>query len=66
MLLWEIRGRNDHRHRRGWIVAWNHGEAHDIARRENAELVGEPVEWLPGHGGQVFWRADFCETDTIH
>ncbi len=66
MLLWEIRGQKDLQHRRGWVVAWSHGEAHGIARQENAEVVGEPVEWLPSQGGQVFWRTDFRETDAIH
>lgn len=58
MLIWEIRGLEGQAHRRGWIVAWDHGEAYDIARAEHAELIGEPVEWLPGHGGQVVWKAD--------
>ena len=66
MLLWEIRGRKDRSHRRGWIVAWSHSEAYDIARHENAELVGEPVEWLPGLGGNVFWCQDHERMATVH
>lgn len=55
MLLWKIRGQNDRDHLHGWIVAGSHGEAFDIARHESAELLGEPIEWLPVSGGRVFW-----------
>ena len=66
MLLWEIRGQNDQELLRGWIVAWSHSEALDIARREKAELVGEPIEWLPGHGSQVFWKTNVAQSEAVH
>jgi len=66
MLLWKIRGQKDQKSRCGWIVAWSHGDAHDIARHENAELVGEPIEWLPGHGSQVFWTIPSSSSNTVH
>lgn len=61
MLLWEIRGQKGQGRRCGWIVAWSHVEAHDIARYEKAELIGEPVEWFPGNGSQVFWQVAHSE-----
>lgn len=66
MMLWEIRGQSDQKHKKGWVVAWSHGEAYDIARHESAELVGEPIEWLPGHGSQVFWQTDCSKAETSH
>ena len=66
MLLWEIRGRKGLELRRGWVVAWSQAKASDIARRECAELIGEPIEWLPGHGTQVFWRAGSKQSETQH
>ena len=66
MLFWEICGRDDRDNRRGWVVAWSHAEAYDIARHENATLIGKPIEWLPGHGSQVFWKMDIVESGTMH
>ena len=66
MFLWEIRSQGDQKHRRGWLVAWSQGEVGDIARHENADLVGEPVEWLPGIGSKVYWRTEQSNVATVH
>jgi len=66
MLLWEIRRRNSCSDQPGWIVAWDHAEASDIARREHADLIGDPIEWMPGLGAQVFWKTDLRKEETLH
>lgn len=55
MLLWKIRGWNGQEHRQGWIIASSHAEASDVARREKARIISEPIEWLPGYGARVIW-----------
>ena len=55
MLLWKIRALNGQVQRQGWIVASSHAEASDVARREKAQLISEPIEWLPGYGAKVIW-----------
>ncbi|MEO1024689.1 MAG: hypothetical protein AAFX07_03940 [Pseudomonadota bacterium] len=47
-------------------MAWSHAEAQDIARREDAELIGAPVEWRPGKGPAVFWNLDHGQPAATH
>lgn len=55
MLIWKIRSRDREAEQLGWIVAFSYAEACDVARRENAELIADPIEWMPGKSSQVFW-----------
>ena len=55
MLLWKILGWNGDELRQGWIVAPSHAVAEDIARRENAQIVSEPIDWFPRYGARVYW-----------
>ncbi len=66
MLLWEVRALNGQDCRRGWIVAFSGAEAQDIARLESVELIGEPIEWYPGHGARVFWKSGPAPSEVMH
>lgn len=58
MICWKVRGLDGQKEKHGWLVAMSTAEACDIARRENAVLDSEPMEWSPMVGACVFWMLD--------